>query len=360
MHRKRAENSMNSKSSTPEQSNITLSDRLSAIAIVLRPQQYYKNFLIFFGLFFSKNLFRVDLWFPILLAFIILCFTSSLNYLVNDLRDRERDRYHPEKCNRPFPSGQISSFLGVVVALSLFLIIIILLIILPPSPIFPYTTEEISLYPGEQEEITEHASISIPSKTAFTLVLGGFFVTSQVYSLFLKRIVFADTIMISVNYVWRAIAGAVIINVYVSPWLIILCFITAMMLSLAKRKGDFAVLKEKASKHKEVFSMYTPELLDQSLATITAIELLAVFIYLVERHPNETVFIVLALPLFTFAIFRYLFLVSTNNVIGRRAERLFFDKQLLLVGVTIILLFFIAIYFPNFLDDLLGISDPIP
>ena len=124
------------------------------------------------------------------------------------------------------------------------------------------------------------------------------------------------------------------------------------------KKGDIVVLKDKARLHKRVFEMYTPELLDQSLATTSAIELLAVFIYLVERHPNETVFIVLALPLFTFAIFRYLFLVSSNSIIGRRAERLFFDKQLVLTGIIIVLLFFVALYFPNFLDDLLGIPDP--
>ncbi|MFX0207596.1 MAG: hypothetical protein ACFFDT_16535, partial [Candidatus Hodarchaeota archaeon] len=262
---------------------------------------------------------------------------------------REKDRHHPEKCNRPFPSGTISSFLGLIMAVFLVAIILIILIILPPSFVFPY---------GAPENLIEQGSISIPSKTAFILVLGGFFVTSQFYSLFLKRIVFADTIMISVNYVWRAIAGAVLINVFVSPWLIILCFTTAMMLSLAKRKGDFVVLREKASQHKQVFEKYTPELLDQSLATITAVELLAIFIYLVDRHSNETVFIVLALPFFTFAIFRYLFLVSSNSIVGRRAERLFFDKQLLIVGFAILLLFFLAIYFPNYLDNLLGISDP--
>ncbi|MFX1505537.1 MAG: UbiA prenyltransferase family protein [Promethearchaeota archaeon] len=332
-----------------ELTQIPLNERLRAIIVLLRPHQYYKNFLVFFGIFFSKNLFRIDLWLPIGLAFISLCLTSSFNYLINDFRDREKDRHHPEKCNRPFPSGAISTFHGIIIAVTLVTIILIILIILPPSFVFPY---------GAPENLIEQGSISVPSKTAFILVLGGFFVTSQIYSLFLKRIVFADTIMISVNYVWRAIAGAVLINVFVSPWLIILCFTTAMMLSLAKRKGDFVVLQEKASQHKQVFEKYSPELLDQSLATITAVELLAIFIYLVDRHPNETVFIVLALPLFTFAIFRYLFLVSSNSVVGRRAERLFFDKQLLIVGFIILLLFFLAIYFPNFLDNLLGISDP--
>ncbi|MHA1969409.1 MAG: UbiA prenyltransferase family protein [Candidatus Hodarchaeales archaeon] len=324
-----------------EISTFSFKTRLHAVIILLRPHQYYKNLLVFFGLFFSGNLFWLDLWIPIIIAFIVLCLISSLSYIINDFRDREKDRHHPEKCHRPLPSGRISSFQAIMIALLLILLILILIAILPLT-----------------SENPDHANISFPSKTAFILVSGGLFITSQLYSLILKRIVFADIITISVNYVWRAIAGAVLISVYVSPWLIILCFITAMMLSLAKRKGDLAILGDKAKKHKRVFEVYSQELLDQSLATIVAIELLAIFIYLIERHENETVFIVLALPLFTFTIFRFLFLASSNSIEGRRAELLFLDRQILITGSIIIILFFLAIYYPNFLDNFLGIPDP--
>ena len=149
------------------------------------------------------------------------------------------------------------------------------------------------------------------------------------------------------------------ITVSVSPWLIILCFITAMMLSLAKRKGDLALLGTEAKKHKAVFTSYTPELLNQSLSTITAIEIVAIFIYLIERHSKETVFIVVALPLITFLFFRFLFLISSNTEASRKAERLFLDRQLLITGLIIVVLFLVAVYFPNMLDDLLGIPDPV-
>lgn len=334
------------KNSSPTQNPSTphtLIDRLKGIVILFRPQQYYKNLLIFFGIFFSRNMFRIDLWIPILLGFIALCLVSSLNYIINDFRDREKDRHHPEKSHRPFPSGRIST--------SEAIILMILLVILINIIIFaiPLTTDEIVL--------TE-ADVIIPSKTAFFLVLGGLFITSQVYSLFLKQVVFADIVTISVNYVWRAIAGAVLISVSVSPWLIVLCFITAMMLSLAKRKGDLALLGSDASKHKVVFQYYTPELLNQSLATITAIEILAIFIYLIERHEKETVFIVVALPAITFVVFRFLYLVSLNSVAGRKAEKIFLDFQILITGMLIVFLFFMAIYYPNLLDSLLGIPDP--
>ncbi len=333
----------------------TVSERLKAIVVLFRPHQYYKNVLVFFGLFFSKNLFRVDLWFPMIMAFVILCLVSSLNYIINDFRDREKDRHHPEKSYRPIPSGKVSS----TEAFGLIFVLVVITIGL--VYLIPLTSTQIILHtPQIQEgEIFQEGRIIIPSKTAFFLVLVGLFVTSQLYSLFLKDIVFADIVTISVNYVWRAIAGAVLITVSVSPWLIILCFITAMMLSLAKRKGDLALLGTEASKHKAVFTSYTPELLNQSLSTITAIEILAIFIYLIERHPKETVFIVVALPLITFLFFRFLYLISRNTVASRKAERLLLDKQLMVTGIIIVVLFLIAIYFPNMLDNLLGIPDPV-
>jgi 4-hydroxybenzoate polyprenyltransferase len=333
------------------QETFTPSERLRAIVILLRPHQYYKNVLVFFGIFFSGNLFRADLWIPIGLAFLALCIVSSISYLVNDFRDREKDRHHPEKANRPFPSGKVSSLQGLLSG-------VVLAIILSGVLIFiPQTTEEILLWPTTPNQ---QATIVAESKIAFLLVLGALFITSQLYTLRLKEIVFADVITLSVNYVWRAMAGAVLISVSVSPWLIILCFITAMLLSLAKRKGDLGVLGESAQQHKQVFKLYTPELINQSLSTITAIELVAVFIYLIERHANETVFLVAALPLFSLGIFRFLFLVSSNSVVGRKAERLFFDKQILFTGLIIVALFGIAIYFPNLLDNLLGLPGDIP
>ena len=324
--------------------------RLKGIVKLLRPHQYYKNVLIFFGLFFSRNIFRIDTWIPILFGFIALCIISSLNYIINDFRDREKDKSHPEKKDRPFPSGTISIPMGIFLMILLLITAIVLVYFIPD------THTPIQLIPTlSEEDDYEPAQVTVDSKMAFILVLGALFFTSQIYSFFLREFVFLDVITISVNYVWRAVAGVVLISVTISPWLIILCFTSAMLLALAKRKGDMAMLGENAKEHKRVFRLYTEDLIDQSLATIIAVELLAIFIYLNERHPNETVFIILSLPLFTFILFRYLFLVSNKGEISRKAEKLFFDKQLIITGLIIVLLFFFAIYFPNFLDNLIGL-----
>ena len=329
---------------------ITILIRLKGIVRILRPHQYYKNLLVFFGLFFSHNIFRIDTWIPVLIGFITLCLISSLNYILNDFRDREKDKSHPDKKYRPFPSGTISIPMGLLLMILLLVSEVFLVIIIPA------THDPLFLYPGLSEESDyESAQVTVDSKIAFILVLGALFITSQFYSFFLRDYVFVDIITISVNYVWRAVAGVVLISVTISPWLITLCFISAMLLALAKRKGDMAVLGKNAKQHKRVFELYTEDLIDQSLATIIAVELLAIFIYLNERHANETVFIILSLPLFTFALFRYLFLVSNKGEISRKAEKLFFDFPLISTGLIIIILFFFAIYFPNFLDNLIGL-----
>ncbi|MHA2278858.1 MAG: UbiA family prenyltransferase, partial [Candidatus Kariarchaeaceae archaeon] len=150
-------------------SKFSFKTRLQAVIILLRPHQYYKNLLVFFGLFFSGNLFWFDLWIPILIAFSVLCLISSLSYIINDFRDREKDRHHPEKCHRPLPSGKISSFQAIIIAILLTLLILILIVILPTT-----------------SENPDHANITLDSKTAFILVAGGLFITSQLYSLILK------------------------------------------------------------------------------------------------------------------------------------------------------------------------------
>lgn len=323
---------------------------LKATIKLMRPQQYYKNVLVLIGLFFSGNLFYFELLIPMVLSFFVLCLISSVNYIINDIRDFEKDKSHPEKKNRPIASGRISKTFATVLALILLTLSITLIILIPEF-------SSLNSIPLVGDTSLQSATIHIHSKTAFFLVVSAIFITSQFYSLFLKKIVFADIIAIAMNYVWRAIAGAVIISVFVSPWLIALSFLVALLLGLAKRQGDLALLGETAKEHKEVFEYYTSRLLDQSVAVVSAITVLAIYIYLINTFPDETVFIILAIPFVFFIMFRYLFLISSNSVAVRKAEKLFLDKQLLFIGGLLGVLFLISIYFPGFLDNLIGLQD---
>ena len=94
---------------------LTMSSKIRSFVKLLRVRQYYKNVMIFVGVFFSERLFEVSLYFNLLIGFILLCCTSSFNYIINDLKDIEKDRKHAEKIkNKPLASGDLSSFFAIL------------------------------------------------------------------------------------------------------------------------------------------------------------------------------------------------------------------------------------------------------
>ena len=73
----------------------------------LRPSEWIKNLLVFAGLLFSGRLDEASAVLDASLTFVAFCAIASAGYLVNDLRDRDDDRRHPEKRNRPIASGAV-------------------------------------------------------------------------------------------------------------------------------------------------------------------------------------------------------------------------------------------------------------
>ena len=186
----------------------------------------------------------------------------------------------------------------------------------------------------------------------FVLILLAIFFTSQFYSLFFKNRAFYDVIFISLNYVWRALAGVIIINVFLSPWLFFLGFLLAMFLALSKRKGDLYLLKENAPKHKKVFEIYTNQVLDYYILIVAGTLLVSYSIYVVESVINVSSFskfqnptiMLLTLPIVTVILMRLIYLETSGSEKIRKAELLFFDKEILLNGALIGFLTLIALY----------------
>ena len=103
-----------------------VNDKLKAILNLLRIRQYYKNILIFVAIFFSEKLLDFTLYPNIILGFILLCCASSINYIINDIKDVEKDRTHPEKeKKKPLASGELPVSLAIILILILTGIIII-------------------------------------------------------------------------------------------------------------------------------------------------------------------------------------------------------------------------------------------
>ena len=103
--------------------------KITSYITLLRPQQYYKNLLIFLGLIFSRNLLEYELYPSLILGFFALAFVSSISYIINDWKDIEADRNHPEKKFRPLASGDVSK-LEAVVLIMLLMVVVLLLVVL--------------------------------------------------------------------------------------------------------------------------------------------------------------------------------------------------------------------------------------
>ena len=161
-----------SHNNTKEASSNKFSEQLKAIIVLFRPQQYYKNLLIFFGIFFSKRLLETNLYLNLLIGFFCMCFVSSINYILNDVKDKERDSCHPENKKRPIASGRLGISMIIMIIIGLLILNFAMILLL---------------------------DIEINHKIDFLIVLILIFLTSQVYTLKTKNIIFADVITLSMN-----------------------------------------------------------------------------------------------------------------------------------------------------------------
>lgn len=260
----------------------------------LRPKQWTKNLLIFAGIIFSKNLFQAELLGKVILAFFLFSLVSGCVYLINDISDIDEDRKHPKKKKRPLPSGEIT----IMQAKFFFLIIFVFSI-----------------------------GLSFWLSRDFGLIALLYFSINILYTFYFKQVVLLDVIFISFGFVLRAIAGAVVINVRISPWLILCTVLLALFLGFSKRRNEIIVLKDNAIKHREVLEDYSIEFLDQMITIVTSGTIVAYSLY--TFYSNESIYLMLTIPFVIYGIFRYLYLIHQHGLGGHPEEILLSDKPLL-------------------------------
>ncbi|MHA1784961.1 MAG: UbiA prenyltransferase family protein [Candidatus Helarchaeota archaeon] len=293
--------------------------KLKVIIKLMRPQQMYKNAFVFIGALFAVKLFQFLNFFIILIAFFLLCAISAGNYVLNDILDLEKDKVHEEKKNRPLPSGLISKRLAIIICISLLSSGIF------GSIAFGFYIHFIFLSLGMVSLLPYY----------FGLYASFVFITGFSYNIKLKSIAFVDVLVLSANFVWRALAGCMILNITVSHWLILGVFLLALFLSLCKRKGDLELLKEKAELHKKSYQSYTSNLLEH-LITISATSIIITYIlYSVSsdtafKVSNSPLPLIITVPFLLFFIMRYMHFVFSEDEKSRNFDKVLFDKQIVI------------------------------
>ena len=291
---------------------------LKDLFISMRPKQWYKNFVIFIAIIFSFNFFNFELWFEVILSFIIFCMVSGVVYLINDIVDIEEDKLHPKKKSRPIASGKLKKS-SVIIAIILFLSLSIIL--------------------------------SLQISIVFLLTVLTFLFLNFTYTFYLKNFVLVDIIIISTGFVLRAAAGAIAIDVRISPWLIICVFLLALFLSLSKRRHELVLMGDESKDHRAILEFYEKDMLDQMIGIATASLIIA---YLFYTFMVGNGWIMITIPVVIYAIFRYLFLINTKNF-GGEPQMLFRDKGMLIsialwVILVILVLYDIPEVFANFFE----------
>ncbi|UCG95703.1 MAG: UbiA prenyltransferase family protein [archaeon] len=275
---------------------------IKTIYSLLRVNQWYKNLIVFVPLVFSRSFLNPAAVLASFAGFAVLCLVSSSNYILNDVTDRKRDRLNPEKKERPIASGKVG---------------------LPAA----FTTAVIFLFTG--------FFVSWGFSPYFFLVVALFFLVSTLYSFLLKKMIFADIIAISFNFLLRAISGAVLINVYISPWLVMGILFFALFLALGKRYGEVSYLKKKSSGHRSVLRFYTRDMINSLLIMVMGILVLTFGLYSFSSdYPN----LIWELPLFLYLVLRYYHLIITDSRAVRHPERVFRDRPLLAASVIFAIL----------------------
>jgi len=275
--------------------------------IILRPTQWYKNLLVFLAAFFSANLFNTHALWLSLIGFVALCFASSGSYIINDLADKARDAQNPEKKYRPIAAGKISTRSAIMFSIVLLL-----------------------------ASITVAYSIS----SFFTVLILVLIALNQVYTFWLKHVVLADIFVISCNFVLRAVSGAVIISVFVSPWLVLCPFFLALFLASGKRYAEAKLLAAKADNARPVLEAYTSKLTKTLLVITTILLIFSYTLYSFQRSIN----LLYTLPFALYVILRYAHLIKNAHKIARHPELIVTDWQLMLgIGLWVVSAF-LALY----------------
>jgi 4-hydroxybenzoate polyprenyltransferase len=267
----------------------------------MRPKQWTKNGLLFAGLLFALEFTHWNAIWRACAGFVLFCMFSSCVYIMNDLRDRERDRLSKRTASRPIASGALKPQVAIA----------FVSVLLPVTFVFSYW-----LSPW------------------FALIGAIYMAKDFAYSFGLKDVVILDVFLIAAGFTIRAAAGAIAIGAPISSWLYLVTTLGALFLALNKRKHELILLGEGAGSHRKVLDEYSPALVDEMLAVVTASTVMAYSLYTftaenLPRALRDNHLMMLTIPFALYGIFRYLYLVYQKDVGSSPEEVLVRDRPLL-------------------------------
>ncbi len=277
----------------------------------MRLQQWIKNFFLFAALVFAGHLRIADDVIKTAVGFLLFSFVASSVYIFNDIIDLEKDKEHPIKSKRPLPSGklQVSAAFTVSIALAFTGLLVGWIV-----------------------------------NVEFGAILLIYIIINIIYSLKLKETVILDVMTIAAGFVLRVVAGAVLISVPTSEWLIICTVLLSLFLGFSKRRHELTILESHANTHRAVLQHYSPYFLDQMIGIVTASTVMSYTLYTISEDTVMkfgTKHLIYTVPFVLYGIFRYLYLVHKKEEGGNPTKIALTDRPLL---INLVLWFLTASY----------------
>jgi 4-hydroxybenzoate polyprenyltransferase len=288
---------------------------------ILRPLHWIKNVFVFAALIFSRKLSgpadaALVAVGRTLGAFVCFSLASSGMYIFNDIMDRKTDSIHPERRDRPIAAGRVSVPKAAVLA------VICVLLAIVGSLLF---------------------------SAALTAIILTYVALIVLYSLGLKRVMILDCAIIAAGFCLRAVAGAVVIDVVISPWLVVCTFALCLFMAFSKRRGEIAQLQENSEAFRRTLGEYTPELLSHMLNVTSMLAVVCFLLYAMDYRTRElfgTNNLVYTSPFVLYCIFRVSALTQ-KGVYSDPVQLILRDKAFQVGFVLWVLLCAAVVYGPE-------------
>ena len=301
---------MPEKAATPRQ--FAVSSSTATVTRAMRPAQWLKNGVVFAGVVFGGKLLEPDAVVSATLAALAFCLLSSGFYLVNDVRDRDADRLHPVKRLRPVAAGELA----------------------------PRTA-------GVLGALLVATAIMASALISWSLLLVFLAYASLMasYNFGLKEIAILDVFAIAAGFVLRAVAGAIAVDVSISPWLLVCTVLLALLIGFGKRRHELVAL-DNARVHRRNLGVYNQAMLDQSVAVTAAGTLIAYAVYTFDSESAQYHHrMMLTIPFVAYGVFRYLYLLYLGGQGGAPETMLLTDRPLVAAVATWAVVSAILFYF---------------
>ena len=284
---------------------------------LIRPEDWAKNLFLFVPLFFAGLFFNLQILLQLGGGFICFSLVASSIYIINDYRDIEEDKKHPAKKKRPLASGAVNKTSALILAF-------------------------ICMLAG----FTGAWII----RDKFMFVLGIYFVMNLFYSFGLKNIPILDIFIIAIGFVLRIKAGSVIAKIGLSEWLIIMVFLLALFMAIAKRRDDVLLKLSSGSDMRMAVKGYNLDFINTAISLVCAVIIVAYFMYttspeIINRLQTYRLYYTC---LFVLAgIFRYLQLIYVQGDSQSPTKILYKDRFIQGTIILWIISFYLILYVKN-------------